>query len=404
MNGSSARSAERPAKLPRTVFWLGVVSLATDASSDMIYPLLPMFLTSLGASAGTLGGIEGAAEGVAALLKMVSGRIADRAQRRKPLTVLGYAISSTVRPLAAFATAPWHILAVRLSDRVGKGVRSSPRDALVADATPPDQRGRAYGFHRAMDNAGAVIGPLIATALLVVGRLSVRHVFLVAAIPGVIAMLSLLAGVVETEPKDKPKAPGAVAEDAASPGLARYLFALGVFSLGNASDAFILLRARQLGVAAAWIPTLWMLHNLVKALLSTPAGALSDQLGRRRLIFVGWAIYAASYLGFGLANAAWHAWALMAIYGVYYALSEGTEKAMVADLAGAGRRGRAFGTYYAVVGLSALPASFGFGVLVDRYGARLPFTVAAALAAAAATLLALVVPEPRPAAASPPKA
>jgi MFS family permease len=378
-----------------------VVSLATDASSDMIYPLLPMFLAQLGASASTLGAIEGAAEGVAALLKMVSGRMADRARRRKPLTVFGYAISSTVRPLAALASAPWHILAVRLADRVGKGIRSSPRDALVADVTPPEQRGRAYGFHRAMDNTGAVIGPLIATALLAWGHLSLRRVFLVAAIPGVLAMLSLLFGVVEPEPKT------AAAKDSGAeppPGkldgtLRRYLFVLAIFSLGNASDAFLLLRSKQLGVAAAWIPTLWMLHNAVKALLSTPLGALSDRIGRRRLILVGWMVYAATYLGFGLASDAWHAWALMAVYGLYYGLNEGTEKALVADLAGAARRGRAFGVYYAVLGLAALPASFGFGVLADRYRARVPFSVAAGLAAAAAVLLAVLVPEPRSAAA-----
>jgi MFS family permease len=378
-----------------------VVSLATDASSDMIYPLLPMFLAQLGASASTLGAIEGAAEAVAALLKMVSGRMADRARRRKPLTVFGYAISSTVRPLAALATAPWHILAVRLADRVGKGIRSSPRDALVADVTPPDQRGRAYGFHRAMDNSGAVIGPLIATALLVWGHLSLRRIFLVAAIPGVLAMLSLLFGVVEPESKAANANANANADANAptNPALRRYLFVLVIFSLGNATDAFLLLRAKQLGVPGAWIPTLWMLHNGIKALLSTPLGALSDKIGRRRLILVGWIVYAATYLGFGLATEAWHAWALMAVYGLYYGLNEGTEKALVADLAGAARRGRAFGVYYAVLGLAALPASFGFGVLADRYGARVPFSVAAGLAAAAAVLLAVLVPEPRSAAA-----
>jgi MFS family permease len=376
-----------------------VVSLATDASSDMIYPLLPMFLAQLGASASTLGAIEGAAEAVAALLKMVSGRMADRARRRKPLTIFGYAISSTVRPLAALATAPWHILAVRLADRVGKGIRSSPRDALVADVTPPEQRGRAYGFHRAMDNTGAVIGPLIATALLVWGHLSLRRVFLVAAIPGVLAMLSLFFGVVEPEPKAAAaKNAGTEAGHQPNPELTRYLVVLTVFSLGNATDAFLLLRSKQLGVPAAWIPTLWMLHNAVKALLSAPLGALSDRLGRRRLILVGWIVYAATYLGFGLATDAWHAWALMAVYGLYYGLNEGTEKALVADLAGAARRGRAFGVYYAVLGLAALPASFGFGVLADRYGARVPFSVAAGLAAAAAVLLAVLVPEPRSAA------
>lgn len=378
-----------------------MVSLATDASSDMIYPLLPMFLAQLGASASTLGAIEGAAEAVAALLKMVSGRMADRARRRKPLTVFGYAISSTVRPLAALATAPWHILAVRLADRVGKGIRSSPRDALVADVTPPEQRGRAYGFHRAMDNSGAVLGPLIATALLAWGHLSLRQVFGVAVIPGVLAMLSLLFGVVEPEPKAvSANANGnANGNDAPNPALRRYLFVLAIFSLGNATDAFLLLRSKQLGVPGAWIPTLWMLHNGVKALLSAPFGALSDRVGRRRLILVGWLVYAVTYVGFGFATDAWQAWALMGVYGVYYGLNEGIEKALVADLAGAAHRGRAFGGYYAVLGLAALPASFGFGLLADRYGARVPFSVAAGLAAAAAVLLAVLVPEPRSAAA-----
>jgi MFS family permease len=387
-----------PSRLPRQVFWLGVVSLATDASSDMIYPLLPLFLTSLGASAATLGGIEGAAEGVAALLKIVSGRLADRAQRRKPLTLFGYAISSVVRPLAGLATAPWHILVVRLADRVGKGIRSSPRDALVADVTAPEMRGRAFGFHRAMDNAGAVVGPLFATILLMVGHLSLRHIFLVAVVPGAVAMLSLALGVVEPERAEGPKPglPRAKGDGLArDPGLVRYLVALTCFSLGNATDAFLLLRARQLGVAIGLIPILWMLHNAVKALLSTAGGALSDRVGRRRVILAGWTLYALSYLGFGFAGAAWQMWVLMAVYGVYYALAEGSEKALVADLARASHRGSAFGAYYAVLGLAAVPASFGFGVLVEKFGPRVPFSVAAGLAATAALLLAAWVPEPR---------
>ncbi len=384
--------------------WLGLVSLATDASSDMIYPLLPLFLTTvLGAGPQMLGAIEGAAEATAALLKLISGRLADRARRKKPLTVLGYGISSVVRPLAGFATAPWMILVVRLADRVGKGVRSSPRDALMADVTPPDVRGRAYGFHRAMDNAGAVLGPGIATVLLVWGHLSLRTIFFIAVIPGALAMLSLTAGVKE-EPTNAHPAQDGSTPSAQGKGNANlnerlritpYLIALACFSLGNASDAFLLLRAEQLGVPGRYIPALWMLHNAVKALLSTAGGGLSDRLGRRRVIVGGWILYAVSYLGFGLARAAWQAWALMAFYGLYYSLVEGSERALVAELAPPGHRGRAFGAYYAVVGTAALPASFGFGLLAQRYGAQLPFTIAAGLAAVAALLLALTVPEPR---------
>lgn len=383
-----------PSVLPRAVVWLGVVSLATDAASEMIYPLLPLFLTTvLGAGAGFVGLIEGAAEATASLLKLYSGRLADRVARRKPLTVFGYGISSTLRPLAAFATAPWMILVVRVGDRVGKGLRSSPRDALLADVTPIDQRGRAFGFHRAMDNAGAVIGPIAAT-LLLLGHFSLRAIFLLAAIPGLLAMVALLAGV--REPARRMPATAAADAPPAGPAFSRYLIAVGLFAVGNSTDAFLLLRAQSLGVAARWIPILWMMHNAVRASLSTIGGALSDRLGRRRLIIAGWSLYALCYLAFGLADRAWQAWALFAVYGVYYSLVEGTEKAFVVDLVGAGSRGLAFGRYYAVVGLAALPASFGFGLAIERFGPRATFTTAAALAMAAVLVLSQWVPERRP--------
>jgi MFS family permease len=371
------------------------VSLATDAASEMIYPLMPLFLTTvLGAGAGFVGVIEGAAEATASLLKLWSGRIADGARRKKPLTLVGYGISSILRPLAGLAVAPWMILAVRVGDRVGKGLRSSPRDALLAEVTAPDQRGRAFGFHRSMDNAGAVIGPALAT-LLLLGHFSLRAVFLLAVLPGALAMLALAAGVRE------PNAPAAAdrtsptsSAAAPAPGFTAYLIAVGLFALGNSTDAFLLLRAGALGIDAHLIPIVWMLHNLVRASLTTVGGALSDRIGRRKLIITGWTLYALCYLGFGLADRAWQGWLLMAAYGLYYSLVEGTEKALVVDLAGAGRRGWAFGRYYAVIGLAALPASFAFGAAVERYGARVPFTAAAALAMVAASVLALWVPEP----------
>jgi MFS family permease len=391
----------KKSSLPPVVVWLGVVSLLTDVGTEMIYPLLPLFLSDvLHAPRTFIGAVEGTAEATASLLKLVSGRIADRVAQRKPLTVLGYGISSAVRPLVGLATHPWHVLATRVADRVGKGLRSSPRDALLADAAPAAVRGRAYGFHQAMDNAGAIVGPVAATTLLAVG-LSLRNVFVLSAIPGALAMVALIFGVREPETTtQKTSAPMTAMDRAAKISLAKYLAACALFGLGNSSDAFLLLRAGQCGVAMKGIPILWMAHNATKAALSTWGGALSDRVGRRSVIIGGWALYALVYLGFGLAAHAWQIWALFVGYGVYYALVEGTQRALVADLAPAGARGRAFGWYNATVGIVALPASLGFGALADRYGALVPFMASAALAAAASLWLALWV---RPPAATAPK-
>jgi MFS family permease len=394
----------KKSRLPPIVVWFGVVSLLTDVGTEMIYPLLPLFLADvLHAPRAFIGAVEGAAEATASLLKLVSGRWSDRLRRKKPLTVAGYGLSSLVRPLVGLALQPWHVLATRVVDRVGKGLRSSPRDALLADATRPEERGRAYGFHQAMDNAGALIGPLLATALIAAG-LGLRNVFLLAAVPGALAMTALLFGVKEREiaapaasdpnAKSVPKAP-------LGPTLHRYFVAVALFGLGNSSDAFLLLRAQQCGVAVAHIPLLWMAHNGTKAALSTWGGGLSDRIGRRRVILAGWMLYALTYLAFGFAFQAWQIWALFIVYGVYYSLVEGAEKALVAELAPAGARGRAFGWFNAVVGLAALPASLAFGALADHWGARVAFTVSAALAALAGSWLALAV-RPATAATSPP--
>ncbi|HEY2745318.1 MAG TPA: MFS transporter [Polyangia bacterium] len=386
---------KRP-KLPALVVWFGVVSLLTDVGTEMIYPLLPLFLADvLHAPRTFIGAVEGAAEATASLLKLVSGRISDRLARRKPLVVLGYGISSLVRPIVGFATHPWHVLATRVADRFGKGLRSSPRDALLADATEPSQRGRAYGFHQAMDNAGALVGPLVATALLAVG-VRMRSVFWFAAIPGALAMVTLVFGVKESQRSDGSDEPARNGRSDArfSPTLRRYLVCVGLFGLGNSSDAFLLLRGQQCGVPVAWIPMLWMAHNGTKAALSTWGGALSDRLGRRRVIIAGWSLYAVTYLLFGLASRAWQIWALFVVYGVYYALVEGSEKALVADLVPAGARGRAFGWFNAVIGVAALPASMAFGALADRFGALVAFTVSASLAAAASASLVLLVRTP----------
>src|SRR6476646_5129566 len=377
---------EKTSGLGRNVYALAAVSFFTDVSSEMIYPLLPVFLTTvLGASAGFIGAIEGAAESTASLLKLVSGWWSDRVGRRKPLVVAGYAIASIARPLIAIAQSAHQVLAIRVSDRVGKGIRSSPRDALLADSVAPSQRGRAYGLHRAADNFGAVIGPLIAFAMLRWTSISLRHLFMLAAIPAALALVALIVGV-----REGPRPPRSVAAaDARSPllsgGLPRrfwgYLAVLLLFTLGNSSDAFILLRASQLGVSTALLPIIWAMLHVVKSATSTPSGALRDRVGRVPLIGAGWLIFAAVYLAFGRASATWQAWALFAVYGTYFGLTEGVEKALVADLVPAEKRGAGFGWYNLAIGLGALPASVIFGAVWDRFGSARAFELGAAFAA-----------------------
>ena len=391
------------ARLGRTVVALGVVSFLTDASSEMIYPLLPVFLTAtLGASAAVLGVIEGAAESTAALLKLAGGWWSDRVRRRKPLVVAGYAVSSFARPLVAAAESAGHVLAVRLSDRLGKGIRTAPRDALIADSVELGVRGRAFGFHRAADHAGAVIGPLAAFALLQWADLDLRTVFWLAAVPAVAAVIAVVFFV--REPSPAPLPPGAVIPQAAlrgrlhgfspSPDAAplprtfwAYLVVLFVFTLGNSADAFLLLRAQQLGVPVALLPILWAALHVVKSGVSTTGGALSDRVGRLPMLVAGWLVFAFVYLGFAVATSPWHAWVLFLVYGVYFALTEGPERALVADLVPAARRGSAFGWFHLVVGLAALPASVLFGVIWEARGAPAAFAFGSALAVTATVAL-----------------
>ena len=386
--------------LPRNVKALSVVSLLTDVSSEMIYPLLPIFLTTvLGASAAMIGTIEGFAESTAALLKLASGWWSDRV-RRKPLVVFGYGLAAVMRPLVGLATSASQVLAIRVSDRVGKGIRTSPRDALLADAADPAERGRAFGFHRSADNLGAVLGPLIAWLLLQHAGVAVRSVFLWSAIPGMLAIVVLLVFVREkriSETRvDAPISPtlSPVGSDSQPLGGAfwKYLFVLLVFTLGGSTDAFLLLRASQLGVTAAMIPLLWAAHSFVKSLTNTPGGMLSDKLGRKPLIVAGWVVYAIVYLLFGRATSAWQIWALFLVYGLYFGLTEGAEKALVTDLVPASKRGTAFGWYNFTVGLAALPASVIFGIVWDRVSPVAAFTMGATLAGVAAVGLMIVVP------------
>jgi MFS family permease len=389
----AADTAQRP-RLGRNVLALGAVSFLTDVATEMTYPLIPVFLAAvLGASATYVGTIEGAAESTAALLKFASGWWSDRLSRRKPLVLIGYALASAVRPLIGLSQSAAQVLGIRVSDRVGKGIRTSPRDALIADSVAPAVRGRAFGFHNAADNLGAVLGPLLAFVFLRWEGLPLRNVFLLTAIPGALAVLTLVVGVREV-PRSAP------AKKESEPGLKTplggrfwaYLGVLLLFTLGNSTDAFLLLRAGQLGVSTSLLPILWALLNLVKAVSNTPGGILSDRLGRKPLIAAGWLVYAAVYFLFGRASQTWQAWALFAVYGLYFGLTEGVEKALVADLVPRERRGAAFGWYNLAIGVGALPASLLFGFFWDRWGSAAAFNLGALLALAAAVGVALVVP------------
>jgi MFS family permease len=382
--------------LPRNVKALGAVSLLNDVSSEMIYPLLPAFVTTmLGASPAALGAIEGAAEAASAVVKVAAGRRSDRVSRRKPLVLAGYSLASVARPLIAATSAAAQVLGLRVLDRLGKGMRSGPRDALIAEATPEADRGRAFGFHRAMDHAGAFIGPLLASAVLLF-RQDLRLVFALAGIPAALAIVTIAAAVRETVREPRPAAAPLRSAGANRPrAFAIYLAVLAVFALGNSSDTFLLLRAQEGGVTLALVPILWSVHHLVKSATSTHAGALSDRVGRKGVIFVGWAVYAATYAGFALAHNTWHYWALFAFYGLFYALTEGPQAALVGDLAPEAARGGSFGWFHAVSGGMQLPASLLTGYLWLHAGAVSALGVGAALAAVAAAGLLVLVPAPK---------
>ena len=399
------------------VLTFGFVSFLTDASSEMIYPLLPAFLTTvLGAGPAFLGVIEGVAESTAAALKLLSGIWSDRVRNRARLVLAGYSLSSCSRPLVAAATSAYHVLFIRFADRVGKGLRTSPRDAMIADEVDPALRGKAFGFQRSLDHAGAVVGPLLATALLTWWIRDLRTLFWLASVPGFFAVLLILLRVREHR---------VVAQDARVHGarhfsmpqgtLRAYLLILLLFTLGNSTDAFLLLRAGQLGVPVAQLPLIWVALHVVKMASTMPLGAWSDRLGRpsafgygipsptppqgggvpglgrRRMILAGWSIYALAYAGFAIATRPWHAWALFALYGVFYGSTEGTERALMTDLAPPQERGAAFGWYHGIVGIGALPASILFGLLWQRFGAAAAFSVGAMVAACAAVLLVFFV-------------
>jgi MFS family permease len=364
--------------LNRTVFFIGLVSLFTDMATELAVPLLPAFLASLGGGAMLLGWIEGGADAVSSLLKLYAGRKSDATGRRKPWVLSGYFLSSLARPFLALATAPWHVLVVRITDRTGKGLRSSPRDAMIADSVPEKNRGMAFSFHQGMDHVGAVLGPLIAAGLLYfLLHDNIRPILWLAAVPGALAVLTVWLGL--SDAKKKPKPPVAQAWEAPTPRLLELLLPLGLFTLGNASDLFLLKKAGQ-ELPLYGLCLLWAALHVVKASSSLPGGWLSDRLGPKWTISLGWLVYAAIYAGFAFAQDSLQVIALFVAYGLYFGLTEGAEKAWISTLVPAAKRGAAFGWYYVTVGILALPASLIFGWLWDSQGSQAAFLTGAGFA------------------------
>lgn len=376
------------ARLPAAVWLVGGISLLNDTASEMIYPLVPLYLASvLMAGPRALGLIEGIAEATGSLLKLFSGVIVDRTRRAKPWVVGGYALAGFARPLLALASAWPVVLVLRFADRVGKGLRTSPRDALLAASVAPESRGLAFGVHRAMDNAGAVLGPLCAAGLLGMGW-GLKEVFLVTAVPA--ALCLLLAGWLREPPHPQPaRAPFDWKLGALPPTFRRYLVVLGLFTLGNSSNMFLLLRAQQLGLPQAQVPLAWAAVSAIAMIFSTPLSALSDRVGRWHLILLGWCAYGVFYLGLGAltTDSPWILFGLFAFYGIFMAATEGVEKALVADLAPPALLGTAYGWFHLVGGAMLLPASFVFGSIYQRYGAQSAFAFSASCALLAGLLL-----------------
>jgi MFS family permease len=399
MRQSLSQYFSRFGKLPRNVLVLSLVSFINDTSSEMIYPLLPTFLAlTLGASPVAIGLIEGFAETTASLFKLYSGYLSDKFRRRKALVVFGYGLSSIVRPLLALVTSWQQVFLVRMTDRVGKGFRSSPRDALLAADIDHSQRGLAYGFHRASDNLGAVIGPVFASLLIILIAADryeptadeYKQLFLFASIPVIVGLIVLVIFVKEDGRREieeiRKAAPIKFSLAGFDANFRRFLVVISLFTLSNSTDAFLLLRAQSVGIAPPLLPIIWMFLHISKVLSSIIFGDLSDRIGRKPLIFSGWILYALVYLAFAFVQAPWQVWSLFILYGIFFGLTEGTEKALVADLVADEKRGTAFGLYNLAFGITVFPASLIFGAVWTYFGVVTAFVVSAVISIIAALL------------------
>jgi len=382
--------------MPRNVLAVSAVSLLNDTSSEIIYPLLPAFLAlALGASPFAIGLIEGFAESVASILKLFAGQLSDKIGKRKPLVFAGYALAAITRPLLGFVGSWPQVLMVRMTDRVGKGIRGAPRDALIASSVPKSERGIAFGFNRAADHLGAVFGPIAAFLLLSIFAVNAQtptiaeyqYVFLFASIPVVIGLLIIWFIVKEPEAKRNPAAKFEISFAGFDGNFKRLMVVVAMFTLSNSTDAFLLLRATDAGISPAVLPLLWMTLHFSKVVSSLLGGGISDKFGRKQTIAAGWAIYGLVYLGFAFVDSAWQIWLLFIIYGAYFGLTEGVEKAFVADLVPDEKRGTAYGIYNLAYGIAVFPASLLFGLVWTEVGAMYAFVMSASISLLALILL-----------------
>jgi MFS family permease len=392
MSDSQSAQFARPKKpLPRNVKVLGAASLLNDIASEMIFPLMPaFFLDVLRGSLKQLGLLEGVADSIASLLKLWSGGQSDQPGRRWRFVVFGYSLAALCRPIAGIATLPWHLMAIRIADRFGKGIRTAPRDAVIADSTDRSNRGRAFGFHRSMDHLGAAIGPVLAAVFLAIWPDQLRTLFLLAVVPGLLVVALVVLGLRETQVSTQAKNPAHLSLRPFDRNFRLFLVALAIFTLGNSSDAFLLVRAKQLGVPTWLLPLLWCLFHVVKSAGNLWVGRLIDRAGPRWPLFFGWSIYGAIYLGFALATNAWQVTGCFVTYALYYAFSEPAERTLVTRLAQSGQRGLAYGWYHFTIGVVTFPASLLFGWLYDAHGASIAFGSGSALAVLATTVFLFV--------------
>lgn len=372
--------------LGKNILNLGLISMFTDLSTEMSYALIPIFLKEvLKVQPIFIGLIEAIAESTASILKAFSGYISDRLKKRKLFIFLGYTFSAIVKPLLALATHGWHVLIVRFLDRFGKGIRTAPRDALIADSAKDIYWGRTYGFHRAMDTLGAVLGPVLAFIILNLSHQNYRLLFSLAFIPGLIAVLLIIFGVKDIAKEAKKTFKFSFKQ--LSPKLKLFLFIMILFTLGNSSDAFLILRAREIGVGATLIPLLWLAFNISYFLWSYPAGVISDRIGRPKTIFFGFLIFSFSYSALAFNKSPFWVWLIFIMYGLYYGFTEGNLRAYVADLTPAEMRGTTFGLYHTIVGITLLPANLLMGLLWQKFGFSIALLLGAGLSLISALLL-----------------
>lgn len=383
------RNVEQPEKilgLERNIFFTGITSFLTDTTTKMIYAVMPLFLMSIGASKTEVSLIEGIAESTASVIKAWSGWWSDKIGKNKPFMMVGYAFTAILSPLFSIVTSPWQVLIIRFSERIGKGVRTAPRDSLIAGSSGENTKGRSFGFHKAMDNSGAILGPLIAFAILAAFPGDYRKVFLLSAIPGCLGMATIVFLVKEAKKSQAQLPKKIVFQDFSG----KYYFFLGIafiFTLGNSTDALLLVKANDVGIQAALIPLVYLIFNSVSVLFAVPAGILSDRIGRGKLIIFGYLLYSALYFGFGRTNNKAVVVLLFALYGLYSAATDGVQKALVSDLIDNDKRGTGLGIYNSLIGLTLLPASVIAGILYDKVNYSAPFYFGSAMALIAALLM-----------------